>query len=61
MPYNAEPGHGRARKSVSPFLALQGGVLNIIMEYANGGDMAATIQRRQQEKKPFSEDEIMFW
>ncbi|GLC55209.1 hypothetical protein PLESTB_000959900 [Pleodorina starrii] len=40
---------------------LEGGVLNIVMEYANGGDLASAIQRRQQEKKPFSEDEIMFW
>ncbi|GFR43292.1 hypothetical protein Agub_g4357, partial [Astrephomene gubernaculifera] len=40
---------------------LEGGVLNIVMEYAGGGDLAATIQRRQAEKKPFSEDEIMFW
>ncbi|KAG2435593.1 hypothetical protein HYH02_011885 [Chlamydomonas schloesseri] len=40
---------------------LENGVLNIVMEYANGGDLAAAIQRRQAEKKPFSEDEIMFW
>ncbi|EFJ53307.1 NimA-related protein kinase 3 [Volvox carteri f. nagariensis] len=40
---------------------LEGGVLNIVMEYAPGGDLAAAIQRRQQEKKPFTEDEIMFW
>lgn len=39
----------------------QSGVLNIVMEYANGGDLAAAIQRRQAEKKPYSEDEIMFW
>lgn len=41
--------------------ALQGGILNIVMEYGSGGDVAAAIQRRQLEKKPFSEDEIMFW
>ncbi|GIM09417.1 hypothetical protein Vretimale_13280, partial [Volvox reticuliferus] len=40
---------------------LEGGVLNIVMEYAPGGDLAAAIQKRQHEKKPFSEDEIMFW
>nr|AAQ64684.1 NIMA-related kinase 3 [Chlamydomonas reinhardtii] len=40
---------------------LESGVLNIVMEYANGGDLAAAIQRRQAEKKPYSEDEIMFW
>ncbi|KXZ45774.1 hypothetical protein GPECTOR_50g567 [Gonium pectorale] len=40
---------------------LEGGVLNIVMEYASGGDLAAAIQRRQADKKPFSEEEIMFW
>ncbi|KAG2502134.1 hypothetical protein HYH03_000622 [Edaphochlamys debaryana] len=40
---------------------LEGGVLSIVMEYANRGDLAEAIQRRQREKKPYSEDDIMFW
>lgn len=30
------------------------------MEYANAGDLADIIQKRQAEKKPLQEDEIMF-
>lgn len=39
----------------------QGGTLNIVMECAGDGDLSHVIQRRQRDKKPFSEDEIMLW
>jgi NIMA (never in mitosis gene a)-related kinase len=42
-----------------PFRLSQGGVLNIIMEFADSGDVAAAIQRRQKDKKFFSEDDVM--
>ncbi len=40
---------------------LQDGCLNIVMELAECGDLSEIIQKRAAEKKPFSEDEIMFW
>ena len=35
--------------------------LHIIMEYASEGDLADLIAKRAEEKKGFTEDEIMFW
>lgn len=35
--------------------------LHIVMEYASEGDLAELIAKRAEEKKGFSEDEIMFW
>ena len=39
----------------------QGGCLNIVMEYATAGELSSVIQKRAREKKPFQEEEIMFW
>lgn len=32
-----------------------------MMEYASEGDLADMVARQAAEKKPFTEDEIMFW
>lgn len=41
-------------------LHAQEDTLNIVMEYANAGDLAEVIQQRQAAKKTLQEDEIMF-
>jgi len=43
------------------FLATQDDCLHIMMEYASEGDLADLIAKRAEEKKGFTEDEIMFW
>lgn len=40
---------------------MQEDCLNIVMEYANSGDLSDVIQKRAEGKKPLTEDEIMFW
>ncbi|GAX76016.1 hypothetical protein CEUSTIGMA_g3459.t1 [Chlamydomonas eustigma] len=40
---------------------LEDSCLNIVMEFAGLGDLSEVIQKRAAEKKPFTEDEIMFW
>ncbi|KAL6744731.1 kinase-like domain-containing protein [Haematococcus lacustris] len=35
--------------------------LSIVMEYASQGDLSALITQRAAEKKPFAEDDVMFW
>lgn len=39
----------------------QDGALNIIMEYAQHGELSAAITERARSKKPFSEEDIMFY
>lgn len=39
----------------------QDGCLNIVMEYASEGDLSEVIARRASERRPLSEDDIMFW
>lgn len=38
----------------------QGTTLNIVTEYAEGGDLSSVIQKRAEQKKLYGEDEIMF-
>ncbi|KAF5836889.1 kinase-like domain-containing protein [Dunaliella salina] len=40
---------------------LEDDCLHIVMEYASEGDLADLIAKRAEEKKGFTEDEIMFW
>lgn len=40
---------------------IENGCLNIVMEYAQCGDLSEVISRHAAEKRPFEEDEIMFW
>lgn len=40
---------------------IEDGCLNIVMEYAQCGDLSEVISRRAAEKRPFEEDEVMFW
>merc|ERR1712176_119629 len=37
----------------------EGGMLHIVMEYAEGGDLARKIQERTQEAMPFQESEVI--
>lgn len=39
----------------------QDNCLNIVMEYASEGDLAELVAKRAEEKRAFTEDEIMFW
>jgi NIMA (never in mitosis gene a)-related kinase len=41
---------------------LESGILQIVMEFAEEGDMYGRIQQRAQAgNEPFSEDQVMFW
>lgn len=40
---------------------IEDGCLNIVMEYAQCGDLSEVISRRAREKLPFEEDDVMCW
>ena len=53
--------HAASVQALTGLSAMQDDCLNIVMEYANSGDLSDVIQKRAEGKRPLTEDEIMFW